>query len=214
MWCDILEFRKLTMDISEKLKPATVLKKTGKSIEHWYATIEKFGKNKGHTAIAKHLKTKHQLSDWWAQSLTTRYEFEHDLRKRYERSGKNGLTIVVQKTINASIGVVFKAFTESKQLKKWLSPYLKMTVKPGAKFNFDEVVSGQFLTVKPNKQLQLDLYSKVNKEKSHVVIDFVKKENKKTLVKVTQADLYTEIAVNAQKDFWRSCLESAKKYVE
>jgi len=202
------------MDISEKLKPETVLKKTGKSIEHWYAAIQKFGADKGHTAIAKHLKTKHKLTDWWAQSLTTRFEFEFNLRKRYERSGKNGLTIVVQKTINTSIGKVFKAFTESTQLKQWLSPYLKMTVKPGAKFNFDEVVSGKFLTVKENQQLQLDLYSIANKEKSHVVIDFVKKDNKKTLVKITQADLSTEIAVNAQKDFWRSCLESVKKYVE
>jgi len=202
------------MDISEKLKPATVLKKTGKSIEHWYATIQKFGMNKGHTAIAKHLKTKHKLTDWWAQSLTTRFEFEFNLRKRYERSGKNGLTIVVQKTINTNIGKVFKAFTESKQLKQWLSPYLKMKVKPGAKFNFDEVVSGKFLLVKENQQLQLDLFSKANSEKSHVVIDFVKKESKKTLIKITQADLSTEIAVNAQKDFWRSCLESVKKHVE
>jgi len=202
------------MDISEKLKSATVLKKTGKSIEHWYATIEKFGKDKGHTAIAKHLKTKHKLSSWWAQSLTTRFEFEHDLRKRYERSGKNGLTITIQKTINAKISIVFNAFIESKQLKQWLSPYLKMTVKPGAKFNFEEVVSGKFLSIKENKQVQMDLFSKANKEKSRVVIDFIKKDSKKTLVKVTQADLSTEIAVNAQKDFWRSCLESVKKYLE
>jgi len=201
------------MDISEKLKPATVLKKTGKSIEHWYAAIEKFGKDKGHTAIAKHLKNDYKLSSWWAQSITTRYEFEYNLRKRYERNGKNGLTISVQKTINAKISAVFNAFTESKQLKQWLSPYLKMKVKPGAEFNFDEVVSGKFLTVKTNKQLRLDLISIANKEKSRVVIDFIKKDAKKTLVKITQSDLSTEIAVNAQKDFWRNCLESVKKYL-
>lgn len=202
------------MDISEKLKPATVLKKTGKSIEDWYAIIEKFGKDQGHTAIAKHLKTKHKLSDWWAQSLTTRFEFKYNLRKRYERTGKSGLTITIQKTINANVATAFIAFTNSKQLKQWLSPYLKMTVKPGAKFNFEEVVSGKFLSVKENKQVQMDLFSNANKEKSRVVIDFIVKDNKKTLVKVTQSNLSTEIAVNAQKDFWQSCLESVKKFLE
>jgi len=202
------------MDISEKLKAETVLKKTGKSIDHWYKQINKFGADKGHTAIADHLKTKHKLSSWWAQSLTTRFEFEFNLRKRYERTGKKGLTITAQKTIAASTLTIFEAFTETKQLKKWFSPYLKMLVKPGAAFNFDEVVSGKFLSVKPNQQIQLDLFSKTNEEKSRVVIDLIKKEKKKTTVKVTQSGLTTEISVNAQKDFWRSFLEAAKTYIE
>jgi len=79
----------------------------------------KVWKEKGHTAIAKHLKTKHKLSDWWAQSLTTRFEFHYNLRKRYERTGKDGLTITVQKTIAAKPATVFIAFTDSKQLKQW-----------------------------------------------------------------------------------------------
>lgn len=202
------------MDISKKLKPESVIKKTGKSIEHWYKVINKFGADKGHTNIAKHLKEKHKLTSWWAQSLTTRFEFDHDLRKLYERTGKNGLTISLQKTIAAPVEKVFEVLTESKHLKKWLSPYLKMIVKPGAAFNFDEVVSGKFLKVDKNKRLRLDLYSIENKETSKVVIDFIKKDNQKTTIKVTQFDLSTEISVNAQKDFWKNCFVSVKNYLE
>ena len=37
-------------------------------------------KKKGHTLAAKHLREKHGLSDWWAQAVTIRYEWEKGLR--------------------------------------------------------------------------------------------------------------------------------------
>lgn len=202
------------MDISQKLKPAKVLSKTGKTLENWFEIIEKFGSKKGHTAIAKHLKEDHQLTSWWAQSITTRYEFDNDLRKLYERTGKKGFTVTAQKTMPYKVDKVYETFTDAKQLKKWFSPYLKMTVKDGAAFNFDQVTNGKFLKVIPNVKITLNLVSNKNEEISKVTIEFIRKDKAKTTVKITQNDLTTEIAIAAQKDFWKNFLSAASIYLE
>jgi len=202
------------MDVSQKLKPEKVVAKTGKTLKNWFGIINKFGPKKGHTAIAKHLKENYNLTSWWAQSITTRYEFEHDLRKLYQRTGKKGFTVSVQKTIPFKVDAVYEVFTNPKQLKKWFSPYLKMTIKDGAEFNFEQVVKGKFLNIIPNSKITLNLLSKKNDEISRVVIDFIKKEKKKTTIKITQSELTTEIAINAQKDFWRNFLSAATIYLQ
>lgn len=202
------------MDISQKLKPAKVVAKTGKTLENWFKIIEQFGEKKGHTAIAKHLKEDHQLTSWWAQSITTRYEFDNDLRKLYERTGKKGFTVTAQKTMPYKVGFVYEAFTDPKQLKKWFSPYLKMSVKDGAEFNFDQVTKGKFLNIIPNSKITLNLVSNKNEEVSKVVIEFIKKDKAKTTIKITQSDLTTEISINAQKDFWKHFLSAGSTYLE
>lgn len=202
------------MDVSQKLKPEKVIAKTGKTIENWFDIIDKFGAKKGHTAIAKHLKEDHKLTSWWAQSITTRYEFDNDLRKLYKRTGKNGFTITVQKTMPYNVKVIYEIFTNPKQLKNWFSPYLKMTVKDGAAFNFDQVTKGKFISVIPNSKIVLNLVSNINEEVSKVTIEFNKKDANKTVVKITQSDLTTEISINAQKDFWKNFLNAGNIFLE
>lgn len=202
------------MDTSQKLKPAKVVAKTGKTLEDWFKIINQFGAKKGHTAIAKHLKEDHQLTSWWAQSITTRYEFDNDLRKLYERTGKKGFTITAQKTMPYKVDVVYNVFADTQKLKKWFSPYLKMSVKDGAEFNFDQVTKGKFINVIPNSKVSLNLVSNKNEEVSRVIIDFIRKDKNKTTVKVTQSDLTTQISITAQKDFWKNFLSAGNSYLE
>ncbi len=204
----------MIMDVSQKLKPETIKKKTGKTLNHWFKVIEKFGANKGHKAIAKHLQDKHKLSVWWAQSLTTRYEFDNDLRQLYQRSGSAGKTISLQRTINASLKKTNDILLDGKQTKKWLSPYLKMNMKEGGKFNFDDVVHGVITKIVPSKYMELELISIENEERSNVRIDLSRKVPRKTLIKITQSGLTTDISINASKDFWGNYLNSLKAYVE
>ena len=60
--------------------------RTGKTSKQWYPILEKWGmKKKGHTLTAKHLRDKYGLSDWWAQCITIRFEWEKGLRTRVHR---------------------------------------------------------------------------------------------------------------------------------
>jgi len=202
------------MDVSQRLKPATVKKKTGKSLEEWFKIIDKYGASKGHKAIAKHLQSKYKISVWWAQSLTTRYEFDNDLRKLYQRSNKNNLTVTVQKTIGHGIIRTYNHFSDTKAMKEWFSPYMKIKLKEGARSNFDDVVDIKIKKIEPRKRLCFELISKSNEEVSPVEVAFIKKESKKTLIKITQSNLSTTISVNAQRDVWKSFLAAFKNYID
>ena len=56
--------------------------------------LDKFGlKAKVHTQAAKFLRDKHGLSDWWAQAVTIRYEWEKGLRGKKISLMRPSLTV-------------------------------------------------------------------------------------------------------------------------
>ena len=60
-----------------------VKERTGKSWKQWFAILDQWGaKGKGHPAIARYLNERHDVTSWWCQSITVRYEWERGLRKK------------------------------------------------------------------------------------------------------------------------------------
>ncbi|MEM7482891.1 MAG: hypothetical protein AAF481_17085 [Acidobacteriota bacterium] len=56
--------------------------KTGHGFEYWFGVLDRFGARKaGHTAAARHLQQDHNVSAWYAQSITVAYERVHGLRE-------------------------------------------------------------------------------------------------------------------------------------
>jgi len=67
--------------VFQKMSDDAVQAKTDRVWEDWFGILDEFGlKKKGHTQAAKHLREKYQLSPWWAQAVTIRYEWERGLR--------------------------------------------------------------------------------------------------------------------------------------
>lgn len=67
--------------IFQKIGDDAVHAKTKKVWRDWFKILDTFDlKKKGHTQAAKFLREKHGVSDWWAQAVTIRYEWEHGLR--------------------------------------------------------------------------------------------------------------------------------------
>lgn len=68
------------------IREEVVAARTGKSSMAWYRILDRWGAaNKGHTLTAKHLRQRYGLSDWWAQCVTIRYEWERGLRTKPHR---------------------------------------------------------------------------------------------------------------------------------
>lgn len=66
-----------------RIKEEVIRVKTGKSSTDWYKILDKFNSPpKGHTAMARYLREKHNVSPWWAQIVTNRYEWERGLRTK------------------------------------------------------------------------------------------------------------------------------------
>jgi hypothetical protein len=69
--------------IFQKISDDAVRAKTDRVWQDWFRILDKFGlKEKGHTQAAKYLRDEHGLSDWWAQAVTIRYEWERGLRRK------------------------------------------------------------------------------------------------------------------------------------
>lgn len=67
--------------VFQKIGDDAVRAKTDRVWHEWFTILDRYDlKKKGHTSAAKHLREKHGLSDWWAQAVTIRYEWEKGLR--------------------------------------------------------------------------------------------------------------------------------------
>jgi len=70
------------MPLPREITDQTVLEKTGKKSNEWYELLDKWGAQyQTHTKIAKHLYELYELSPWWAQIVTNRYEWSRGLWK-------------------------------------------------------------------------------------------------------------------------------------
>jgi hypothetical protein len=73
--------RKLKDKVVQHIKDETVRAKTGKGWDEWYKILDAYDvKKNGHTATAKFLQKEHNVSAWYAQSITVGYEYARGLR--------------------------------------------------------------------------------------------------------------------------------------
>src|SRR5687768_7724965 len=102
------------------ISDASVLKKTGKDLAHWFAVLDKFGAvEKGHTASARHLYETHGVDGWYAQGITVSYERERGVRGVNQRCD-GAWEVSVSKTIAASTPQLVKAFTDARKRNDWI----------------------------------------------------------------------------------------------
>ena len=72
--------------VFQKIGEDAVRARTRRAWQDWFRILDKFDlKEKGHTQAAKFLRDKHGLTDWWAQAVTIRYEWERGLRRSQSR---------------------------------------------------------------------------------------------------------------------------------
>ncbi|MEZ4630686.1 MAG: hypothetical protein R2880_08260 [Deinococcales bacterium] len=72
---------KIKDKVVQRIKDETMRAKTGKAWDDWYEILDTFDvKKQGHKAAAKFLQQEHQVSAWYAQSITVGYEYARGLR--------------------------------------------------------------------------------------------------------------------------------------
>jgi hypothetical protein len=102
------------------ISDASVLKKTGHDLAHWFAVLDKFGAvEKGHTASARHLYETHGVDGWYAQGITVSYERERGVRGVNQRCD-GAWEVSVSKTITATTAQLVKAFTDTRKRNNWI----------------------------------------------------------------------------------------------
>jgi hypothetical protein len=88
---------------------ASVVKATGRGLEHWFAVLDSFDAlRKGHTASAAHLQEVRGVRAWYAQMITVAYERARGKRVK-NQSCAGTFQVNVSKAIPASVEEVIGA---------------------------------------------------------------------------------------------------------
>ena len=195
----------------QRIKPATIVAKTGRNLAEWYVLIDAFdGKTKGYKAIVNFLKEKYDLTTWWSQTIAIAYEYEKGIR--VTNQNEKGFAFNIRRSLNLSAEKAYFYFTNAYHLKQWLSPYLDIELKVGGRFNFDDIAEVTFVKITPNKLLRLELKTLMEGAVSKLDIEFLEKNKQKTTIKMAHSQLRSQNEVEEYKAYWDSILNVFKNY--
>jgi len=112
---------------------AAVAAKTGRTWRQWVDALDADGAAAmTHRDIAAMVHGKHQVGDWWAQTVTVGYERIKGLRERGQR--RNGTYEATKsRTYNVPVAALFDAWAKRAERRRWLDgvePVVRTATKP------------------------------------------------------------------------------------
>jgi uncharacterized protein YndB with AHSA1/START domain len=132
-----------------------------------------------HRDIARHVHEEHQISGWWAQSVTVGYERIRGLREMGQRRG-GAYEMNKSKTLHVPLAKLYRAFSTARTRNRWL---------PGVK--------PQIRKASPEKSIRMTW-----DDGSSVHAYFTAKGEQKSQVAIQHASLPTKSAANTMREYW------------
>lgn len=207
--------------VANSLSDETVREKTGKSVQEWFAVLDRFGvAEKGHTATANYLSEKHGVSAWWSQQITINYEQERGLRKPGQRSSGK-FAVNISRTISASLDEVWALLSTPKGWDRWLSSKTNFKLAVGQKYTNADGDEGEFTRIEPphppnssGEVARIDMTwdHPQHCPGSRVAIQLIQTASGKIQVAVTHDKLESQAHAEEMKKGWTEvmdCLKSA-----
>jgi Domain of unknown function (DUF4287) len=179
-------------ETSDRPSADAVVQRTGKTWNEWFAILDEWGAlDRSHRDIARHLREDHEVSGWWAQSVTVAYEKERGLRAKHERPG--GFSIGASKTVAVPVERLYAAFVDEGERARLLP---------------DAPVS--LRTAQPNRSARFDWGDGATR----VVVGFEAKGREKSAVAIEHERLPDAATAERTKSEWRNRLARLKEVLE
>jgi hypothetical protein len=179
-------------DTSDRPSEETVLERTGKTWDEWFALLDEWGAmERSHRDIARRLHENHDVSSWWAQSVTVAYEKKRGLRVRHERP--RGFSVGASKTIAVPVQRLYAAFVDDAERARLL-PDAPLSLR----------------TAQPNRSARFD----AGDGATRVVVGFESKGPEKSTVAIEHERLPDADAAERAKAEWRERLSRLKAALE
>ena len=168
-----------------KYDDAAMMKSTGKTWKQWMEVFKRIkAKGLAHKEIAELLVSDYEVSGWWAQSLTVRFEQETGKRVPGERSD-GSFYVTVSMTIEGDVDSVFD---------KWINKFSTYS-----SFNKIKTIDSPVTSVTPKWR-----YWKIKLgDRSKLNINFARKSDNKTLVQVNQENLSGTDQIEKWRTYWK-----------
>lgn len=200
-------------DSPPRIDDETISLKTGHTWPHWREVLDRFDcASRGHSESARHLVDGHGVSEWWAQSLTVRYEQEKGIRAPGQRS--DGLFgVSASKTFKVGQEQVWSAITTPGILSRWLGAGSSIDAEVGGAFTTASGEAGKVKRVDEPSRLRVEWSEGPNQRPSQLLIELTPKGDRTTL-SISHDRLPSEDKVEERRSYWRQALESLRGVLE
>jgi len=157
-----------------------VRNRTGRTWEQWVASLDAVDAvSMPHRDIARHLHRGHELTAWWAQTVTVGYERIRKLREVGQRRG-GGYEANKSKTFAVPLSELYRAFSSPAVRNRWL---------PGIEF--------KIRTATPDRSMRVTW-----PDGTDLQLQFAAKGGAKSRVTVQHGKLAAKEAADHLKAYW------------
>jgi len=169
-----------------------VFRATGRAWDEWLKVLDRAGAKKmPHEEIAGMLARQFEVPNWWSQMVTVGYEQARGLRTVNQNA--RGFAATASRTIGASVGKLYDAWSDPKARARWLAD---------APIEVRRSTDGKSMRI---------TWTVGN---SSVAVGFFAKGAGKSAVQVEHGKLQSAAAVARQRKFWGDALDRLKALLE
>jgi len=176
---------------STRMSDDAVKAKTGKTWNEWFKILDSASAKKlSHQEIVALLDKKHDVGPWWQQMVAVTYGQSRGLREKHQKP--EGYEISVSRTIDAPVNKAFRAWTDERTRKAWLSSNFKIR------------------KATTNKSLRITWED----DRTSVAVAFIPKGARKCQVVPQHSKLADARTAAKMKSFWAKALDRLKELIE
>ncbi len=170
---------------------AAVKKASGRTWPEWVVLLDRHGAaSMEHRAIAKLVREKYGVGDWWAQTITVGYERLRGLRDVGQRRG-GGYEASKSVTVAAPVEALWRAVHDPRRRKRWL---------PDVELEIRTATEPKSMRIRLADGIRMDAY-------------FTAKGPEKSTLALQVQGLSDREAAQAAKEFWGERLAALKALV-
>ncbi len=186
---------------------------TGRTLKQWYQALDARGENLQRRDTVQWLYGEMPREAWWSTTVWVEYERSKGIVNK--KDGRiEGYNICVTKTIMASVEEVCSAFTQPAVLGKWFGTGTKATVQDGGSFEDKDGNSGNYLRVRPNKDLRFTWMGSGSETPTQVDVAFADKGKGKTGITLTHNRIQTRAEADGLRAAWSAAFDRLKLHLE
>jgi uncharacterized protein YndB with AHSA1/START domain len=191
-----------------------LIAKTGRGWAEWFAILDGWGApEKGHKQTARYLAETWEVSAWWAQTITVRFERERGLRLFGQRS-EGTFTVSVQRTLRATPDQAFDALTHPDVLSRWFTRSAQADLRVGGRYANADGDQGEFVIFDRPQRLRFTWDNPEHCPKTLVEVVLTEKPGGRVAVRLEHSRIKTQAGFQDMKEGWTWAMDSLKSYLE
>lgn len=193
---------------------AACRKATQKTMKQWFVALdEQPDLNRKRRDAITWLHAEMHKDLWWPTTIWVEYERHHGIVNR--KDGRiEGFNICVTKTVAVPVSRTCSAWTDPKIVTQWLGTGCRMDLRDGGRFDDGDGHTGEFLRLRPDKDLRFSWNDALPSDVTQVDVSFADKGKGKTGITLNHQRIQTREEADGLRKAWGTAFETLKTLLE